>query len=57
MCIFWKSVWKLKNWTFLNFMTTFHSLAFKIEIIWIKRFDKSILETRCTNDENLKKIV
>ena len=36
--------------TFLNFVTTFHNLALKIEIIWIKRLHKSILETRCTND-------
>ena len=47
---FLKKRLKVKNWILLNFMTTFHNLALKIEIIWIKRLHKSILETRCTND-------
>ena len=50
MYILKKRVRKLKNMTFLHFMTIFHNFAFKIETGRAKRVVKPILGTRNVND-------
>ena len=41
---------KLKNVLFLHFMTTFHTLALKIETIWGKSAVEFISDTRNANN-------
>ena len=50
MYILRKRPQKLKNITFLHFMTTFRSVALKVEIGRAATVFKPVLETRTVND-------